>query len=281
MKSKYKVIVSDKFDHKGIARLREQERLILHYKEDANMARAELLELVDDAQVLILRSATQADKELLSKARELRLIIRAGVGVDNVDVLEASRRGIIVSNAPGGNSISTAEQALALLFACARKIPQAHASMKAKKWEKNKFKGIELTGKTLGVFGLGRIGKELAQRATALRMKVIAYDPYIRQGDFKYPGVDLGSKEEILQKADFITVHTPLTESTRDLIHMGNLHTLKDGVILINAARGGIYNEEALVRGLETKKIAALGLDVYTQSRSPRPRPCFSLRTVL
>ncbi|MBI3394488.1 MAG: phosphoglycerate dehydrogenase, partial [Spirochaetia bacterium] len=182
---------------------------------------------------------------------------------------EASRRGVIVMNSPGGNSVSTAEHAIALLFSLARNIPQAHGSMKGGKWEKSKFVGVELTGKTLGVVGLGRIGKEVVKRARGLKMNVLGYDPFIPVENLAHLEIPIVSKEEILKQCDFITVHTPLTETTKDFISMENLATVKKGIRLINCARGGIYNEKALEEGLKNGQIAGVALDVFPEEPPP------------
>ncbi|MCB1316346.1 MAG: phosphoglycerate dehydrogenase, partial [Leptospiraceae bacterium] len=265
------IIVSDKFDVEGVARLKAQENLEVLY--DGGYKREDLIPLLANAHGLIIRSATKVDAELLSHAKQLQLVIRAGVGVDNIDILEASRRGIIVMNAPGGNTVSTAEQALALLFALARKTPQANQSMHAGKWEKSKFKGVELTGKTLGVVGLGRIGKEVVKRARGLRMRVLGFDPFIPAENLAHLEIEIKDKDTILSEADFITVHTPLTDTTRDLVNLDNLSRLKDGVRLINCARGGIYNEEALAQGLESGKLGGVALDVFTNEPVPADFP--------
>ena len=272
--AQYKILVSDKFDKRGLEALQSEEEglfEVLYEKEGFN--RKKFLEALPQVDGLIIRSASKVDKDALSYAKRLKIIIRAGVGVDNIDIESASQRGIIVENAPGGNTVSTAEQALALLFAAARRTPQANRSVKEGKWEKSKFKGLELSGKTLGVLGLGRIGKEVLARGRALKMKVLAYDPYVPKEKLEDLGVDLVDKESLLSRSDFITVHTPLTETTKDFINSKNLSQLKDGVILINAARGGIYNEAALEEGLRSGKIGAVGLDVFTEEPLPADFP--------
>ncbi|MCB1305895.1 MAG: phosphoglycerate dehydrogenase, partial [Leptospiraceae bacterium] len=268
---KHTVLISDKFDKEGVERLEKAGKFDVVYK--GGHSREELLSVIDQAEALIIRSATKADKEVIAKASRLKLIIRAGVGVDNIDIAEASRRGIIVMNAPGGNSVSTAEQAISLITSLARNIPQASASMHDAKWEKKKFKGTELTGKTLGVVGLGRIGKEVVKRAKGLRMNVLGFDPYIPAESLTHLEIDIVSKEEVLKSSDFITVHTPLTDTTRDLVNKDNLKDLKKGVRLINCARGGIYNEEALLEGLESGQIGGVALDVFTQEPPPADFP--------
>ena len=276
---KHTIVVSDKFDAEGIARLRAESNLEVVY--EGGHSREQLLNIISSAHGLIIRSATTVDEEVLAKAQNLKIIIRAGVGVDNINILEASRRGIIVMNAPGGNTVSTAEQALALLFATARMTPQASASMHAGHWEKSKFKGVELTGKTLGVVGLGRIGKEVVKRAKGLQMNVIGFDPYIQASNLASLEIDIVSKEEIIQRSDFITVHTPLTDTTRDLVNTDNLKDLKKGVRLINCARGGIYNEEALVEGLKSGQIASVALDVFTKEPLATDHPLLQFENAI
>ncbi len=265
--SQHTILISDKFDAKGVERLKANSSFSIDYANGYN--REQLLQKIGGAHGLIIRSTTKVDAEALAKATNLKVVIRAGVGVDNIDIPEASRRGVIVMNAPGGNSVSTAEQALALLLASARNIAQANASMKNGQWEKTKFKGVEITGKTLGVVGLGRIGKEVVRRAKGLRMKVIGFDPFIPPQNLADLEIEIVSREEIIEKSDFITVHTPLTESTKDFINLENLSRLKKGVRLINCARGGIYNETALKAGLESGQIGSVALDVFTTEPVP------------
>ncbi|MCB1172669.1 MAG: phosphoglycerate dehydrogenase [Leptospiraceae bacterium] len=267
----HKIIICDKFDAEGVKRIQEHPDLECVY--NGGYKREELLPLLADVDGLIIRSATTVDKEILEQSPNLKLVVRAGVGVDNIDIPEASRRGVIVMNAPGGNSVSTAEQALALLFALARKTPQANASMKESAWEKKKFKGVELTGKTIGVAGLGRIGKEVVKRARGLGMRVIGFDPYIPRENLADLEIQIVDKDTILRESDFITVHTPLTDTTRDFISSENLKQLKDGVYLVNCARGGIYNEAALVEGLESGKLGGVALDVFSAEPPPAEFP--------
>lgn len=267
--AQYKILISDTFDPRGVKALLSEEEGLFEVLYENGFDRKSFLKLLPQAEGLIIRSATKLDQEAILRAKKLKIVIRAGVGVDNIDIETASQKGIIVENAPGGNTVSTAEQALALLFAAARCTPQAHASIKSGKWEKSKFKGLELSGKTLGVLGLGRIGKEVVARGRALKMKVLAHDPYIPRENLEHLEIELVDKESLLKRSDFISVHTPLTESTKNFINHKNLAQLKDGVILINAARGGIYNEEALEEGLRMGKIRALALDVFTEEPLP------------
>jgi D-3-phosphoglycerate dehydrogenase len=277
---KYSVLISDKFDPEGI-RLLESESEFQVISSAKGYNREEFLRLLPEASGLIIRSATRVDAEALSVAKNLRLIIRAGVGVDNIDIPEASRRGIIVMNSPGGNSISTAELAISLMMSLARNIPQSNASMKGGKWEKSRFVGTELTGKTLGVVGLGRIGREVVRRARSLKMEVIGFDPYIPEEALKNLEIEIVNKEEILKRSDFLTVHTPLTDTTKDFVSLANLSTVKKGIRLINCARGGIYNEEALAEGLKSGQIGGVALDVFTEEPPPTDFPLRGLENCI
>ncbi|MBI2822894.1 MAG: phosphoglycerate dehydrogenase [Acidobacteria bacterium] len=236
------------------------------------ITRAQLLDCVGDFDVLLVRSKTQVDAPLLERAAKLRVVGRAGAGVDNIDLSVATRRGVLVMNTPGGNSISAAEHALALILALARRIPQADASMKQGQWEKKKFEGTELLGKVLGLLGLGKIGSEVARRGRVFGMEVIAYDPYISEKFARELEVRLLSLEEVLARADFLSLHLPLGEATERLINDQTLAQMKDGVRLINCARGGLVDEEALLRALESGKVAAAALDVFQQEPSPHRR---------
>ena len=275
----YNILISDKFDAEGVKKLQEQKDFEVIY--DKGYKREEFLKLLPKANGLIIRSATKVDKEAIACAENLKLIIRAGVGVDNIDIPEASRKGIIVMNSPGGNSISTAELAIALMFGLARNIPQSDASMKSGKWEKSKFLGVELNNKTMGIVGLGRIGKEVAARARSLNMNVIGFDPFLPEETLKTLDIQIVSAEEILAQSDFLTVHTPLTETTKDFINKKNLPSLKDGIRLINCARGGIYNEDALAEGLKSGKIAGVALDVLVQEPPPPEHPLLKFENCL
>lgn len=260
---KSKILISDKFDDEGIARLGKESNLEVVYK--GGHSREELLAAIGDAEGLIIRSATKVDQAVLDKAPKLKLVVRAGVGVDNIDIPAASRMGVIVMNAPGGNSVSTAEHAVALMMASARHIAQADASMKAGGWEKKKFKGMELKGKVLGVLGLGRIGKEVVRKARGLGMEVIGFDPFIPGENLADLEIEIVSREDLIARSDFITVHTPLTTGTKDFLNKDNITAFKKGVRLINCARGGIYNEDALVIGLQSGHIASAALDVFAE----------------
>ena len=225
----------------------------------------ELAEAIPPYHALMIRSGSQVTAAVLEAATNLRIIGRPGVGVDNVDLEAATRRGIVVMNSPGGNLVSTAELALGLLLACARNIAQADAGMKAGKWDRKSFAGVELSGKRLGVVGFGRIGREVAARCQALGMEVVAYDPFVSATAAERLHVPLVSLDELLQTSDFITLHTTLSRETRHLIGKEALGKVKAGVRIVNAARGELVDEEALLAALETGRVAAAALDVHAQ----------------
>jgi D-3-phosphoglycerate dehydrogenase len=232
----------------------------------------ELKAIIGDYDGLVVRSATKATAEIIEAANNLKVIGRAGSGLDNVDKIAASKKGIVVMNTPGGNTITTAEHAIALMFSIARMTPQANASMAAGKWEKNKFMGVELFNKTLGVIGLGAIGSEVARRAQAMGMHVIAFDPFLNEEKAKSMGIEKLEIAEIFKKAAFITLHTPLTPETKNLINAASLKTMQDGVFIINCARGGIINEADLLEALNSGKVAGAGLDVF-EKEPPENNP--------
>jgi len=225
--------------------------------------RAALLPALADAAAVMIRSATQIDAEALGAAPNLKVVARAGIGLDNVDVSAATERGVMVVNAPTSNIVSAAEHAVALLLAAARQIPAADASLREGAWKRSKFMGVEVTDKTVGVVGLGRIGQLVAQRLAAFGVTLIAYDPYIQPGRAAQLGVRMVSLEDLLREADFITIHLPKTPETLGLIGAAELATTKPGVIIVNAARGGLVDEEALADALKSGQVGAAGLDVY------------------
>ena len=223
----------------------------------------ELKAIIGEYSGLVIRSATKVTAEIIDAAAKLKVVGRAGSGLDNVDKVAASKKGIVVMNTPGGNTVTTAEHALAMMFAAARKIPQANASMAAGKWEKKKFMGIELFNKTLGIIGLGKIGSEVAKRAQGLGMHVIAYDPFLNEEKAAEMGIVKGEISDIMKRADFITVHTPLTAETKGLFNAETMKICKKGVVLINCARGGIINEKDLLDALNSGQVGAAALDVF------------------
>jgi D-3-phosphoglycerate dehydrogenase len=230
----------------------------------AGLKKADLIRIIGEYDGLAVRSATKADKDVLAAATRLKVIGRAGIGVDNIDVAAATARGIVVMNTPFGNSITTAEHAIALLFAAARQIAAADVSTQAGKWEKNRFMGVELYAKTLGLIGCGNIGALVAERALALKMKVIAYDPFLSAERAVKVGVEKVDLDDLLSRADAISLHTPLTDKTRNILSAEALAKTKHGVIIVNAARGGLVDEQALRAALETGQAAAAGFDVFS-----------------
>jgi D-3-phosphoglycerate dehydrogenase len=263
-----RVLVAEKIADSGVERMRDAG-LTVDVRTD--LERAQLLDVIAGYDALIVRSATKADAELIERAANLKVIGRAGIGIDNVDVESATRHGIVVVNAPQSNVISAAEHTMALLLSLARHVPAADASLRAGKWERASFEGVELHGKTIAILGLGRIGTLVAQRALAFGMRVIAYDPYVSKQRASQMGVELtGSLTEALADADFVTVHLPKTQETKALIGADELKQLKPGARLINAARGGIVDEEALATLLKRGDVAGAALDVY-ESEPPSP----------
>jgi len=256
-----KILISDPVSEQGIE--------ILEKEFDVDIATGlkpeELIKRIGNYEALIVRSETQVTKDVISAGKKLKIIGRAGVGVDNIDVNAATERGIIVVNAPEGNTISAAEHTIAMMMALSRNIPQANASLKSKKWERKKFMGVEVRGKILGIVGLGRIGSEVAKRALGLEMKILAYDPFISQERAKELGVELTTVEGIVRRADYITVHTPLTKETKDLIGAEEFALMKKGVRLINCARGGIINEEALAKAVKDGIVSGAAIDVFVK----------------
>jgi D-3-phosphoglycerate dehydrogenase len=266
-----KVLVSDSLAEEGLAILERAPGLTVVKR--TGLKPAELLEAVRDVEGLVIRSSTQVTAQVIAAAPELRVIGRAGIGVDNVDVPAATQRGIVVVNTPEGNNVTTAEHALALLVSLARHVPQATASMKAGKWEKTRFSGTELWNRTLGVIGLGNIGRIVADRARGLGMQVIAADPYTSPEVAAKLDVELVSLDELLARADAITVHVPKTRETTKLLGRDAFAKMKKGVLVVNAARGGIVDEAALLEALESGKVAGAALDVFEQEPPPESHP--------
>jgi len=256
-----KVLVSDKTAPQGIEILEQTPGIEVSY--EPGLDPADLLEKIGEFDGLVIRSGTKVTAEVIARADRLRVIGRAGIGVDNVDLPAATQRGIVVMNTPEGNNVTTAEHALSLLFALARHIPQATASMKAGKWEKSQFQGTELYNRTLGVFGLGNIGRIVVDRARGLGMQVIACDPHISAEAAARSEVELVDKATLLARADAITIHVPRTKDTTGLLDREAFERCKDGVLVVNAARGGIVDEEALFEALENGKVGGAGLDVF------------------
>ncbi len=255
-----KVLVSDNISPKGVEIMKKAG---LEVDVKTGMSPEELKACIGEYHGLVIRSATKVTKEIIEAATNLKVIGRAGSGLDNVDKEAATKRGIVVMNTPGGNTITTAEHAIAMMFALARNIPQATQSMKEGKWEKKKFMGVELFNKTLGILGLGNIGSQVARRAQGLQMNVIGYDPFLSDERARELGLEKVTLEELFERSDFITIHTPLTPETKNLINRETIKTMKDGVRIINCARGGIINEKDLYEALEAGKVAGAALDVF------------------
>lgn len=258
-----KIIVTDEVAQEGLALLAQDPRVEIDVK--LGLKKEELLAIIGDYEVIITRSGTTVDKDLLDAGKKLRMVARAGVGIDNVDVDYASSRGVIVVNAPFGNTNSAAEHAMALLLSFCRNVTKANASLKGGEWKRAPFTGVELKGKTAGVIGLGKVGGRVATRLKAFECEVLACDPYISVKRAHDLGVKLVSHEEIYKNCDIITLHTPLNDETRNMIGEREIALMKDGVILINAARGGIINEPALLAGLKSGKIYGAAVDVFSQ----------------
>jgi D-3-phosphoglycerate dehydrogenase len=279
----YKVLVSDPLAKEGIARLQAAAEAGAAIQVDikTGLPKAELLNLISEYDALVVRSETKVTAEVLKAATRLKVVARAGVGVDNIDVDAATERGVIVVNTPSGNTIAATEQAFLLMMATARKLAQANSSLKGGKWERKQFVGIQLFDKTLGIIGLGRIGTEIARRAIAFGMHPIAYDPFVAANYAEKFGIEMTTLDEIYRRADFITVHSPMLPETLHMINDQAFAKMKDGVRIINAARGGIIDEDALYRALESGKVAAAGLDVFEQEPPPADYPLLQLPTVV
>ncbi len=268
-----KIVVCDPVSPKGIALLQQRpefEVVVLPKR----LTEAELLPVVADAVALVVRSETKVTRKVIEAAPKLRVVGRAGVGVDNVDVEAATQRGVVVMNTPGGNTVSTAELSFAMMLTLARKVPQAHASMAAGKWDRKQFQGAELAGKTLGVLGMGRIGSEVAKRALAFGMRVLAYDPFLTEARAKALGVEFADDlDDVYRDADFITVHMPVTPETKHMLNAAAFAKMKPNVRVVNCARGEIIVESDLLAALESGKVAAAALDVYAAEPLPADHP--------
>lgn len=268
-----KILVCDPIAPKGIALLQQRpefEVVVLPKR----LPEPELLPQLDDVVAMVVRSETKVTKAVIEKATALRVVGRAGVGVDNVDVEAATQRGVVVMNTPGGNTVSTAELSFAMILSLARKVPQAYASMTAGKWDRKQFQGTELQGKTLGVLGLGRIGSEVAKRALAFGMKVMAYDPFLTEARVKALGIGLASDlDNLYRSADFISVHMPVTDQTRGMLNAAAFAKMKPKVCIVNCARGEIIVEPDLLAALDSGKVAAAALDVYAVEPLPGDHP--------
>ena len=274
-----KVLISDALSPAAVQIFRDRG-IEVDFQPALGKDKEKLAAVVGNFDGLAVRSATKVTSKVLEQARNLKVIGRAGIGVDNVDIPAATARGIIVMNTPFGNSITTAEHALSLMLALARQIPEADASTRAGKWEKNKFMGVEIFGKTLGVVGCGNIGSIVADRATGLRMKVVAFDPFLSQERADDLGVEKVDLDQLFRRADFITLHTPLTDKTRNIINAGAIKNMKKGVRIINCARGGLVDEAALYEALKSGQVAGAAFDVFVTEPATE-NPLFHLPNVV
>jgi D-3-phosphoglycerate dehydrogenase len=271
-----KVLVADPISPRGVEALAEGGALEVDVK--TGLKPTELLEIAGQYSAIVVRSQTKITAEVIAAATQLRVVGRAGVGVDNVDVDAATKNGVIVMNTPGGNTISTAEHAFSLLMSIARNIPQADASVKSGKWDRKSFEGVELYSKTLGILGMGRIGTEIARRAIAFGMRVLAYDPYLSPSKARSLQVELlENLDELVSQVDFLTMHMPLTAETKHMIDARRLGLMRPGARIVNCARGGLIDEAALAQALQEKQIAAAALDVFEEEPPPAE---FALRSL-
>lgn len=274
-----KVLIADDLSEKAVEVFKN--RAGIHCDVLTKLTPGELREKIKDYHGLAVRSATKVTTEILEAAENLKVVGRAGIGVDNIDVAAATKRGVVVMNTPGGNTITTAEHSIAMMLALARNIPQATASMKKGKWEKKKFQGTELTGKTLGIVGVGNIGSIVASRALGLKMNVIAFDPYISTEAADKLGVTLVGLDELYKKSDFVSIHVPLTNETKNLVDKKAFAKMKKGVKLINCARGGILNEKDLADAIKKGLVSSAAVDVFETEPPPKDNPLLGLDEVI
>ena len=267
----YRVLVSDSLAESGLAPLMEADGLEVDIRTD--LTPEQLVEVIGDYDALLVRSATKATAEVIRAGKKLRVIGRAGVGVDNIDIEAATQSGVTVVNAPTGNVVAAAEHTIAMLMALARNIPAASAHVRAGQWKRSQFMGVEVRNKVLGSVGLGRIAQEVTQRAVALGMRVVAYDPYVTAEYAHQRGVELVGLPALFAQADFITCHVPLTDQTRNLIDADSLKTMKAGVRILNVSRGGVVNEAELAAALQSGHVAGAALDVYVNEPLPADNP--------
>src|SRR3990170_4329711 len=274
-----KVLVSDSVSDRCVQILKNAPGVEVDV--NTKLKPEELKKVIKNYHALVVRSATKVTAEIIEAADNLKVIGRAGTGVDNIDTAAATKKGIVVMNTPGGNTITTAEHAVAMLVALARKIPQATASMRKGEWEKKKFEGTEITGKTLGILGVGNIGSVVAERAQGLRMNVLAYDPYLSQEAADRMGVEMVSLDELYKRSDFISVHVPLTNETKNLVNKTAFSKMKRGVKLINCARGGIVNEKDLLDAIKEGIVSGAALDVFEKEPTPQDNPLLGMEEVI
>lgn len=275
-----RVLVSDKLDKKGLAILQGAAPLI-EVDDKPGLKPDEQAKIIGDYDGLIVRSATKLNPALLAHAKKLKIVIRAGIGVDNIDVAACKAQGVVVENTPRGNVVSAAEHAIALMLSLARQIPEASATTKRGVWEKTKFMGTEITGKTLGIIGTGNIGAVVVDRARGLKMNVVGFDPVLTKEKAAQMGIELVPLDELYARADVITMHTPLLPATKNMINDEAFAKMKTGVLLINAARGGLVDEDALLRAIESKKVRGAALDVFVTEPVPADHPLLKREEVV
>jgi D-3-phosphoglycerate dehydrogenase / 2-oxoglutarate reductase len=274
----YKILISDKLGQAGLDRLAEMPDM--SYDMITGLSKEALIEIIPEYDALIIRSDTRPDADVIAAGKKLKVIGRAGIGVDNVDIAAATAQGVLVMNTPRSNSVATAEQTMALMLAVSRHTVPAHNSVATGEWARARFVGTELSGKTLGIIGFGYIGRLVARRAQAFEMKVVAYDPYVSAEIAEEMGVALLSLDNLLAQADIISLHSVVTPETANLINAETLAKMKDGVIIVNVARGKLIDEPALAEALQSGKVAAAALDVY-QKEPPEACPLIGLPNVL
>ncbi|MFH1709870.1 MAG: phosphoglycerate dehydrogenase [bacterium] len=273
-----KVLASDKIAESGLKKLRDAG---FEVDMKTGLPEDELIKIIPEYDALVVRSETKVTPKIIEAGKKLKIIARAGVGVDNVDLPSATKKGIIVVNSPEGNTIAAAEHTWAMLLAMSRNIPQAQASLRAGKWERSKFTGVEVYGKTLGVLGLGKIGSHVAQYAVTFGMKVIAYDPFVTKEYADKLGVEIKDLDTVIKGSDYITLHLPKNKDTANLINAEKIKLMKDGVRLVNCARGGIINENDLAEALKSKKVSAAAIDVYDKEPPEPTNPLLSLENAV
>lgn len=274
-----KVLVSDKLGDAGVKLFEEEDGIDVDIK--TGMSPEELKEVIKDYDALVIRSATKVTEEILEAAENLKVIGRAGIGVDNIDVEGATKRGIIVMNTPTGNVVTTAEHAIAMMMSLTRNIPQGTSSMKSGRWDKKKLQGREIYNKTFGVIGYGKIGSIVANRARGLKMRVIVYDPVVTPEKIEKAGCESVSLKELYAQADYISVHVPKSKKTQGLVNKKAFEQMKDGVMLVNCARGGIVDEDALYEAMQSGKVAGAALDVFSEEPPPADLPLLQLDNVI
>jgi D-3-phosphoglycerate dehydrogenase len=275
----FKILISDKLGETGLALLDKATDVV--YDMKTGLSKEELLAIIPEYDALIIRSGTQADADILAAGKKLKVVGRAGIGVDNVDVDAATKHGIVVMNTPGSNSIATAEQTMALMLAISRYTVAAHNSLTAREWNRAQFAGIELYGKVLGIIGFGRIGQLVAERAKAFGMTVLAHGPYVKAEEAAKMGVSLVDLPRVLSQADYLTLHAAVTPETIKMINCPTIKKMKQGVIIINVARGKLIDEAALAEALQNGHVKAAALDVYASEPPPNDNPLLDLPNVL